>query len=304
MIYSLTGSNAYLRNKKLAELKNSFAKTHGRENIETKRGEEITAEELPSLLQGATLFSSHRMVVIYDLSVNKELQEQFLKLLEEVSDEIEVILVESQLDKRTVFYKSLKKLTEFHEFEQPQEFELQKWVNEYAKEQGGKIDSASARLLVEFIGIDQQRLAHEVEKLINYQPEITKQTIENLVERRPQSTVFQLLEYALSNQQEKAMKTLENLEKAFEDPFQITNLLIWQIQVLAVVKSAGNKPDSEIAKEAKINPFVVSKTKNLAKKIEKRRLQQIIDAVAELDSALKTTSASPWRSLEAAILSF
>lgn len=304
MIYTLTGNNFYLRSKKLNELKQAFAEVHGIENIENKAGEELAVSDLPTLFQGATLFSSHRMVIIRSASENKELQEALLAQLERASEEVEVVLIEPLFDKRTVFYKSLKKFTEFHEFEEPKEFELQKWVSEYVKDRGGVIDSSSARLLVEFVGLDQQRLAHEIEKLVNFQPEITKQSIEALVERRPQSTVFQLLEYALSNQQEKALKTLENLEKAFEDPFQITNLLIWQIQVLAVVKSAGGKSDSEIAKEAKFNPFVVSKTKSLAKKIEKAKLRSIINAVAELDISLKTTNASPWRSLEATILLF
>ena len=151
--------------------------------------------------------------------------------------------------------------------------------------------------------MDQQRLAGEIEKLINFQPEITAETIENLVERRAQSTVFQLLDYVLSGDKKKSITTLENLEKAFEDPFQIANLLIWQIQTLAVVKSAGNRSDSEISKEAKLNPYVVSKTKGLARKVDSQFLNKMINQVAELDVAIKTSAGKPWRLLEYTILS-
>ncbi len=303
MIITLTGANSFARSKKLVELRDAFAKDYGVENIEVVNAEDLELNQLPTLLQGASLFSSHRMVIIKDLSTNKELAEKFADLTTSSSDEITVVVVESQLDKRTSLYKTLKSKTEFHEFDEPKEFDLLKWIEGYAKEKKGAITSRDARLLLDYVGADQQRLAGEIEKLINFQPEITAETIENLVERRAQSTVFQLLDYVLSGDKKKSMTTLENLEKAFEDPFQIVNLLIWQIQALAVVKSAGNRSDSEIAKEAKLNPYVISKTKGLARKVDSQFLNKMINQVAELDVAIKTSAGKPWRLLECTILS-
>jgi len=303
MIMVLTGSNTFLRQQKLKQLKDEFAQKHGADNIERVSGQELEKEQLPNLLQGGSLFSSNRMVIIRSLSENKEIAEAFLDYLEKTPEEVQVILVEDQLDKRTALYKALKKQTDFHEFEELKEPELIKWATEYAKSLNGNLRNREARMLLEFVGTDQERLAHEIEKLIAYEPEISTKSIEELVERRPQSTVFQLLEYALSGQQNKANETLQNLEKAFEDPFQIANLLIWQVQALAVVKSAGLRSDSEIAKEARLNPYVVSKTKRLARETDKAKLNNIINQCAELDISLKSSGGSPWRLLEHTILS-
>lgn len=303
MITVLNGSNAFLRQRKLKQMKEEFAEKYGSENIERISGHGLEKEQLPNLIQGGSLFSSNRMVVIRSLSVNKEVADAFLDYLEKTPEEVRVILVEDQLDKRTALYKTLKKQTDFHELEELKEPELIRWASEYAKSLSGNLGDREARMLLEFVGTDQERLAHEIEKLISYEPEISTKCIEELVERRPQSTVFQLLEYALSGQQKKASETLKSLEKAFEDPFQIANLLIWQVQVLAVVKSAGSRSDSEIAKDAKLNPYVVSKTKRLARETDKAKLNNIINQCAELDISLKSSGGSPWRLLEHTILS-
>lgn len=303
MIITLAGVNSFARGKKLKELRDTFAKEYGAENIEVVSTEELELNQLPTLLQGASLFSSHRMVIMKDLSANKEVAEKFSELITNSSDDITVVVIESQPDKRTSLYKTLKSKTEFYEFDEPKEFDLLKWIEEFAKEKKGAISARDARLLLDYVGPDQQRMANEIEKLVNFQSNITSNTIEKLVERRAQSTVFQLLDYVLAGDKKKSMKTLENLEKAFEDPFQIANLLIWQIQALAVVKSAGNHSDSEIAKETKLNPYVVSKTKGLARKVDAQSLNKMINQVAALDVALKTSAGKPWRVLEYTILS-
>jgi DNA polymerase III delta subunit len=142
-----------------------------------------------------------------------------------------------------------------------------------------------------------------VAKLVAYDSKITSKTVEELVEKRPEDTIFQLLEYALSGKTSQALGVLEGLEKAHEDPFQTASMLIWQTNILAIVHSAKDVSDSEIAKTAKLNPFVVKKTRLLAARLTKAKLRQIIDAVSLLDVTLKTTSTDPWRLVERSVLS-
>lgn len=304
MIHVLSGKNAYLRTQKLRTLVHEFSQLHGMDWVERVAGENVTLADLPSLLQGGSLFSSHRMVIIRDLSVNKDAAEKLLEMLENIPEEVELVLVEPQLDKRSSFYKKLKVLPGFIEFEEPKEPELTRWVEQYIKDSGGSIGSAAIRQLIEYVGLDQQRLANEVDKLLAYDPVVSPETVELLVERRPQSTVFHLLEQALGGQAEKARATLGALESAFEDPYQVANLLIWQVQAVAVVKSAGSRSDGDIAKSAKLNPYVVSKTRRLARVMSQNQLNIVIDRVASMDIKLKSTSVQPWRLLEATFASF
>ena len=302
MITTLTGNNSFLRSSKLTRLKNEFSKQYGKENIERISGETLETAELPSLLQGGSLFSSNRMVIIRDVSKNKELAEKLVDYFEKVPEEVSLILVENQLDKRTSLYKTLKKATDFQECIEPSDSDLLKWIVQYTNDFGGEINQSLARKLLDYVGVDQQRLVGEIEKLVSYSAKITSESVDELVEKRPQSTAFQLLDLVLSAQKEKALNVLDNLERAFEDPYQIANLLIWQVQVLAVVKSAGARPDSQISKETKLNPYVISKTKSLARRIDTKKLNKIIELSAQLDIELKSTNAKPWRLVEHTIL--
>ncbi len=303
MLTVLTGLNSYALNQKLSDLKAVFIEKYGKDGVEAYQAEQIQSGTLQSILGGATLFAPNRFIVIKNLGANKVLSEQFLAFMKNISSEVEVVLVESSIDKRTALYKALKKdaqLIELGELEEPQ---LSAWIQEEVRCQDGKIDSRTARTLIQYTGLDQARLSQEISKLIAYNPEITEATIAELVEPNPQDTVFQLLELALGGRTAKALEVLNGLERAHEDPFQVASMLVWQTHILAIVHSAKNLSDSEVAKSAKINPFVVRKTRSLANNMNRSKLNKILEVVADCDVQLKSTSTEPWRVVEQTIVS-
>lgn len=302
MITTLTGPNTFTLRQELVKIRAEFENKYGESGIEIVDAETIEPQILPSLLQGATLFSTSRLVVMRNASKNKVVAEKLQDLLDTVSDDIHLVVVEDNPDKRTSFYKALKKETDFQEFLELDEHTLLKWVETTVKSEGGKISTSLSRLLVRYVGSDQIRLENEIKKLVAYQNEITEHLIDELVEKNPEETIFQLLENMLSGNTKKALEVLENLETAHEDPFQVVNMLIWQTHILAVVASAKDVLDNEIAKDFKINPFVVKKTRVVARRMNKAKLQSIVDSVASLDTTLKTSSVDPWRALETTLL--
>jgi DNA polymerase-3 subunit delta len=302
LITVLTGGNVHAINTKLAEIKRTFSEQYGNAGVESISGEQLQPEQLSSLLGGVTLFASDRLVVIRGISENKPAAEQLLATLNTVSDQTHLVLVEEAIDKRTALYKTLKKEADFHEFAELDEATARNWLKNLVKEEGGTIDAESTRLLVRSVGTNQSRLSNEIQKLIAYSPSITKESIELLVDKRPEDTIFQLLDYALSGKTDQALSVLAGLEQAHEDPFQIASMLVWQANILAVVQSAHATADAVIAKDAKINPFVVRKTKDLVRRINTEKLNTILDAVAECDTMLKSSSANPWHVLERTIL--
>jgi DNA polymerase III delta subunit len=67
-------------------------------------------------------------------------------------------------------------------------------------------------------------------------------------------------------------------------------MLDWQLQILAIVKTAGKKSVDEIAKEAKLNPFVVRKSAGIVNNLTLAQLKNLIHELRELDVKLKSTS--------------
>lgn len=302
MITLFTGSNQYALSQKLAELKNDFVSQYGDSGVEQYRGEQLDAEGLGGLLMGVSLFATNRFVVIKDLSQNKPVAVKLIELIKQVPEEVHVVLIESQVDKRTAFFKMLKKEAETLEFSEPDERELSGWISDYVKNAGGSISTQDASLLVQYVGVDQLRLQNELDKLLAFDSNISKETITRLVEKRPEDTIFQLLDSALSGQTNRALQILEELEAAHEDPYQIANMLIWQAHILAIAASSQNQPDPEVAKAAKINPFVLKKSKALANRLSVAGVNAVLNRVAQLDKQLKTSASQPWNLLEATIV--
>ncbi|MCA9340778.1 MAG: hypothetical protein KDA17_07725, partial [Candidatus Saccharibacteria bacterium] len=197
IVITLTGTNHFARAAALRQLVDEFAKTYSADGIEQYEAEQLTAEVLASAVGGVSLFAQDRLVVLRGLAAAKELHDQFTGLIEQVSDEVTIVVVEPQLDKRTALYKTLQKQTDFREFAEPSEPELQTWVAGRAKELGGTIDANAARTLVQYCGADQSRLGNELEKLVAYDKNVNVDSIEKLVEPNPADTVFTLLEQAL-----------------------------------------------------------------------------------------------------------
>lgn len=302
MIDVLFGSNRYAISEELARIRSEFIQQFGEAGVENHAGEQLDLNELSSLFAGVSLFATNRLVIIRNLSANKVVAERFVDMIATIPDEVAVVLVEDTLDKRTTLYKILQKQAMLHELGELDDVALANWAANYAKAHDAKLAPSVARLLVSYIGADQLKAKNELDKLIAFNPEITAESVEMLVEKRPQDTVFQLLESALGGRSERALAILEALEGAHEDPFQIVGMLIWQAHILAVVASA-TAPESVVAKEAKINPFVVKKTKQLVAQLAGGKVDAIVDTVAELDVKLKSTRIDPWRALENTVAS-
>jgi len=302
VITVLSGTNYHAVSAKVKELTEAFEAEYGSEGIERRDASSIEPSQLASLLTGVTLFASHRLVIIKDLSASKHLVESFLQIIKNIPEAVRVVILEPQLDKRTALYKALKKDAELLEYSELDEVALSSWVRDEVGRQKGNIDAKALQLIVQYVGLDQGRMLQELNKLLAYDSSITTKAVEELVEPSPQDTIFQLLDLALGGKSTRALEVLDGLERAHEDPFQTASMLIWQVHILALVQGAGTTADSEIAKEAKINPFVIRKSRGLAKSLTKAKLTQIIDAVAACDVTLKTSSTEPWRVIEQTIL--
>jgi len=68
----------------------------------------------------------------------------------------------------------------------------------------------------------------------------------------------------------------------------IIGMIAWQLNILAIVKTAGDRSVDEIAKAAKLNPFVVRKSMSVANKLSLAQLKKLIKDCAELDVRLKS----------------
>jgi DNA polymerase-3 subunit delta len=67
-------------------------------------------------------------------------------------------------------------------------------------------------------------------------------------------------------------------------------MLAWQLHVIAIIKTAGDRSAETIAKEAKINPFVVRKSQSLARNLSVNHLKTLLHDLLQIDLRSKRSA--------------
>jgi DNA polymerase-3 subunit delta len=287
MIYFFSGDNTFEIKQATNSLVRMFVATHGDLALERLDAEEASIATILDAIASMPFLASHKMVVISN-ATQKELLEKLAEV--ETPHSTDVIVLIPKVDKRASYYKSLQKHKGFKLFDISRQPNLSNWVIDTVNDLGGVISSANARHLIERVGSNQMLISKELEKLVLYQPEVTRQSIDLLCEPSPQSTVFELLDAAFAGKQKRAEEIYTEQRVQKVEPHAILGMIVWQLHILALVKTAGDKSADTIAKDAKLNPFVVRKSMNLASKLSFEHIKKLLNHAQELDKRLKTQS--------------
>ena len=288
MIITLTGPNTFMLQTELNKIRSDFVTEFSDMGLEQLDGEETTVKRMIEAAQSLPFLAPKKLVVLRNPSAQKTFMEQIDTILKGVPETTELILYETKLDKRSVYYKVLKAKTEYREYIDLDPVKLNNWIVQYAKDQVGSISAGDARYLVERVGSNQQLLASEIDKLLTFDLTINRASIDLLTDQAPQGTIFELLDAAFAGNIKK-LSTLYHQQRALKvEPQQIMAMIAWQLHVLALVKTAGERSADEIAREAKLNPFVVRKTMQLAKDLSLTEVKGLVSRALALDIKLKS----------------
>jgi len=293
MVITISGNNHFLLQKELNNLVADFVSKNGDLALEKIDGEEAEFERISEAIQSLPFLANKKMVVLRSPGAQKQFAEQIEELLQSIPDTTQVIIIEPKLDKRLVYYKVLKSKTDFREFVELDGQILSKWLVQEALDTGGKLSVIDANYLVERVGASQQLLASELEKLLNYNPNITKETIDLLTDPTPQSTIFELLDASFAGNRKKAIELYKEQKALKVEPQQIMAMIAWQLHALALVVTAGDSTPDQIAKEAKLNPYVVRKITNIARKTDLKDVKRLISDALTLDVRMKSEKIDP-----------
>ena len=113
-----------------------FVAEHGDMALQRIDGEEADYDAIREALESLPFLASRKMAVLRAPSANKEFVEKAETLLADLGETTDVIIHEPKLDKRSSYYKFLKKATEYREFNDLDEPALVRWI-------GGQADISS-----------------------------------------------------------------------------------------------------------------------------------------------------------------
>lgn len=289
MITVIVGENFYIRKQKLSQIKNAFTTNNSIDySIEQFDASEVEYNKIIDSIKNLSLFSQDKLIIVNNFTANKDLIDKTESFISAIPPGVEIVLIAEKVDKRTSAYGLLKKSATIIDCTAPAS--INRWIEDEVKRQGGLISSHDAQLLVERMGANQTLLAQEIEKLLLFNSTISRESIELLTVPVPQSSVFQLLDAAFSGKKKQVAKLYKEQREMKVEPLAIIGMITWQLYVLAVVKAAEQKGVSDVAKQAKLNPYVVSKSQQLVKGHTLSTIRSMLKNLLTLETRLKTQS--------------
>lgn len=290
MIRSLCGANSFLLHKQLRQLVDEYVQQYGDMALERLDGEEVEYDKIREAIESLPFLAAKKLVVLRNPSSNKEFMERYEALLADVSEITDIIIYETKLDKRTAYAKFLQKRTDFYEHKMLDEAGLAGWLASAAKDQHAQLTTTNARLLVQRVGSNQQQLWRELEKLIAYNPDISKESIMLLVDEAPQSKIFDLIDAIFAGQTQRALSLYQDQRAQKVEPQQIMAMMAWQLHVLSLVAAAGTRSAADIAQVSGISPYVIGKSQTIMRRISLPQLRRAVEELLRIDVASKSSA--------------
>lgn len=296
MITFLTGENSFEIERAIGVITADFKGIPEKINAA-----DLELSQLPDILMGSSLFQSSRLIIVRELSANKDIWPVFGYWAKKISPDIHLVLIEPKPDKRTVTYKTLKTLCDIQEYQPFGERDVlmaEKWVRDESAKFNLKLDNQSVGEIVRRVGHDQWQLFYAIEKL-SLLGNVTVEVVQDVIQPNQFENVFNLFETALRGDRISLKKMLTTLQ-ATEDAYKISALLASQaFQLAAIISAEGT---DNVAKDFGIHPYAVSKLEPIARRVGGVGVQKIIDILASTDLNLKTSKNEPWTLVESSLM--
>ena len=291
MVEVFYGTNPYRIKQAKDALLAKFLDNYGDLAVEQIDASKIDQDRLMQLIVTLPFLVSEKLIIIRELSHNKDLVEPFLDNIEQIPDTNHVLVIETNLDNRSKFAKQLKSNAALNakKFDELSENDLAKWAMDVASEQGASLNKNAAVYLIERVGKDQLQLQQELRKLRLYTENIDKQAIEELTEPTLEGNVFNLTDALAHGDYAMSLQIYQQLRGAKLDAVYVFTMISWQLQNIAMVKAIGDQNSSQLS----ISPYVLRKTQPISRRLSNQKIKQALKLTLDTDIKLKTKSINP-----------
>jgi len=279
----LLGTNSYARQQAISSLASDY------EQLVKLSGKDIDKPSLIQELAGQSLFGSSSLVVVSRLGDNKSLAAEIEQILDAVGEGNGLVVVEDKIDKRTTYYKTLKKQAEIIKCGQLKPSEATDFVRKRSPALGASITSGAARHLVDKLGTDQQLLDAELRKLSMGIEAISVERIDELTPASLEESAFALTDTLATGQTKRAVEIYRQLRLSGTAAPDILGVLAWQLEVIAQIVAANTSNQQAVARASGLHPFVVKKNWELASGLDMDNIRTMVATTTEADIAIKSS---------------
>ena len=293
----LYGDNSFEKLRELSRLKKDFENKGF--TIENINSENIEEDQFISIISGASLFSEKKFIIAKDISLNNNIWSKIIPLLDRLSTDNYICIIEDSFDKRSKIYKELSNIATFKEFKSLSKKDHNNVVELariLAKNNGISLDMQTAKTLIDWVGYDEWKIKEAIEKL-SLLGDISEENIKHFIPPSLESNTFNLLELTLKRDIHNLLSNIniiKNIE-GNEGAYKLLGLLSTQFFQIISLKIGldNNLSIKEIAKDIEANEWALNKIKPLTQYIDSNNTDFIIEKISQADKLIKRTS-NPW----------
>lgn len=261
-------------------------------DVEAYEASGASPESVVSACNSFSLFGEGPFVVLRNLDAWNAAQKSIIvDYLQNPSPDSDLVLIGTKLGARERLLTAIKKSGEVHTFEQPTGKALVRWLVGHAKKSGLDLPEQVAEDMTARCSGDKMRLLQETEKLALYVGEDTA-THEDVAAMCPpdiQSNIFAFVDSLAAGEQDRALRSLEDLISSGEPPLRLTFMIRRQFQLVARARALVERgtPQREIASALKVPPFVARKLDEQGRKLDEDDLEHALTLIRDLEAGLK-----------------
>lgn len=293
MIFVLYGEDTYRSRQKLREIIEEYCKKAGENfNLEKLDAEEDDLSALKNMVQGGSLFSPKKLVIVEGAFSSENNFSHLLEVARGAGEFKDTFLI---LWDRNLSTEGLGRLEEVRPLaDKVQEFKplsgrmLQLWMEEEAKKRGLKLYSVQLVHLASWGG-DLWQMINELDKMALTQGAGLAKVA------AVEQNVFQLGDTFFVSPKI-ALGTLLNLLHRGHDDFNLFSYLVNHGRTLLTIKTYLDK-GMAIPARHRLHPFVIKKASALARGLSQEKLQSLSGKFFEEDFKIKVGLSQPKESL-------
>ena len=301
-IYFLFGNDEFAITRKLKDFGSDFTDpTSADMNTARLEARSMSENDLNTAVNAMPFLAKRRLVYLENPSAkykDASSRKKFLEFIQNAPDTTRIVIHElvepKEADKHWLNKWAAKndKLIHTKAFMLPRLRDMNGWIVNETKQQGGQIEPRAAEMLKEMVGVDTRQAGMEISKLlayVNWERAINTNDVEAVCIVTSQQSVFDFVD-ALSNGNGKIAQHLLHRLLESEDPFSLWGMVVRQFRLLLqareILDGRGNKDD--VARALGVHPFVAEKTTGQANRFNIEFLEHVYHKLLSIDEGVKT----------------
>lgn len=295
-IYFLTGDEPYYIDKISDYIeKNVLDEGEKSFNQSIFYGKDISVRDVINAARRFPMMASHQVIIVKEAQNIKDLNELEVYVKNPQTSTILVICNKPKTEKTgkgtrlTALINEIKKQGVYFESNKLYDNKIPAWIQSFIESEGLRIDPSAAQLLVEYLGNDLSKIAHEIQKLkVTLPPDTKLITTTNIEQNIGISKDFNRFELTKAISDRNILKCNRIVDyfahNPNANPFVLSLTAIHQhfVRILKV-HLMSKAPDSDIAREIGINPFFMSEYRQAARNYNTNKIVSILSILREYD---------------------